>query len=86
MRPILIFLCLGAIGLFGCRTEDRSEEHSPGEDLVRSRCATCHRRPDPQDKTAPEWSDWMDEHREKAGLTDAELEQILDHLTGAAEN
>ena len=78
-------LLICGLALWGCQTESRSEERSPGEVTFRARCMTCHRLPDPQRMTDSQWSDWLDHHRAKAGLDDAELEQILAYLSRPTE-
>jgi hypothetical protein len=47
---------------------------------------TCHRLPDSHEKDSAQWSEWLDQHRSKAGLDDAQLEQILIYLSAEAAN
>ena len=70
--------------LTACKPKSQFAESSPGEQILRSRCQTCHRLPDASRKTAQQWHDWLAIHRQKAKLTDNDLDTLLAYLTRAS--
>lgn len=86
----LVWFLLIGLGLScitgGCQSKGAAEERSPGEVAFRSRCQTCHRLPKPTDKTNQEWRTWLAEHRYKAGMSQAEVDTVLNYLAGDSQS
>lgn len=66
-----------------CQNRNASEVRSPGERAFRARCAVCHRLPAPSDQTDEQWPTFLEEHAERAGLSDEHVKMISTHLTNS---
>lgn len=77
MRTAAIIL-LSAIGLGACTKLPKPR--SEAEALFQSRCANCHRLPDPTDYSSAKWPRMLDKMRNNAGLSEHEYSVILDWL------
>lgn len=66
-----------------CQFNSASESRSAGERAFRAKCAVCHRLPAPSDQTDEEWPIFLEEHAERAGLSDDQVKLISGHLTGS---
>ncbi|NOX88577.1 MAG: hypothetical protein GXO77_06095 [Calditrichaeota bacterium] len=84
MRKAIIFgLVVAALFLIACTTQINSRPLSEGEKLFRSKCASCHRLPDPVSRDAKQWEDVLAKHEKRARLTPEAKRLILTHLQGA---
>ncbi|HEX4474911.1 MAG TPA: cytochrome c [Polyangiaceae bacterium] len=60
-------------------------ELETGRALYTSKCAGCHRLPDPNAKTPEQWPTVVDEMADRAKLTAADRDLMLRYLSSASE-
>jgi hypothetical protein len=54
---------------------------SPGDRLLRAKCAACHLRPAPDRFDSVGWTRIIDEHEARVPLSQAERATLLEHLS-----
>lgn len=57
-----------------------SVQLKPGERLMRAKCTACHLQPERDRFDRGEWTEVLDEHRERFPLTAQEKQELLDWL------
>lgn len=86
LAAVAIFLIAGcAVGLSGRGKDTSHETTDPGAGLYKRKCIACHILPEPGDHDDREWSEILEDHQKKIGLSDEDKSRLYQYLTGKAE-
>ncbi|HGY56349.1 MAG TPA: hypothetical protein ENK44_11630 [Caldithrix abyssi] len=77
MKNLLLLISM-LVFFFQCSSgQFRYPPRCEAERYYRTKCNSCHRRPDPMDKTAEQWSVVLWEHQKRLSLDDDNLRNMI---------
>lgn len=84
MKYLFVLTAFGLLALACAGTGGRIG-FSEGEKLFRSKCAACHRLPDPNRYAAEKWPAIIRSHSDRLKLNDEQITLLLSHLQKGRE-
>lgn len=81
MKLLLVFVFLSTVLFYACSASSSSTDMAKDERMFKSRCISCHTKPDPKKFSDEKWIKVIDKHKTRIKWDDNTWQLITQYIT-----